>query len=80
MEKLNQSSYRNGNLPYWLARVYNFIISFYNLNGYMPTIREISRGTGIKSKSDVFRRLRHLEKRGYIQIIPKKCRGIKLIT
>lgn len=67
-------------MSYWLLRVYTFLIDFYNKNGYMPTIREICRATGIKSTSDVHRRLRYLEKKGYIQIIPRKCRGIRLLT
>lgn len=55
-----------------------FIKKFTKLNGFPPTIREISDATKIKSTSTVHMELKILESLGYITRNGSKSRGIEI--
>ena len=59
-------------------RTLSFIKAYIAKAGYSPTIAEIARGIGIKSRSTVHRHLQGAAKAGYINIIPNKRRNIEL--
>lgn len=59
--------------------VYDFLVSFITENGYAPSVKEISNGTGIKSTSTVHYHLEMLDKVGKIKVKPHTSRGIKLV-
>ena len=59
--------------------VLDYIIEFKKVNGYSPSIREISRGINTKSIYHVNRMLEHLKEYGYITFKPKSSRTIKVI-
>lgn len=59
--------------------VYDFLISFITENGYAPSVKEISKGTGIKSTSTVHYHLEVLDKVGKIKVKPNTSGGIKLV-
>ncbi len=59
--------------------VYDFLVDFITENGYAPSVKEISDGTGIKSTSTVHYHLEMLDKVGKIKVKPHTSRGIKLI-
>lgn len=49
---------------------------FINENGYSPTIEELCKLTGNKSKATVFDKLMILEEKGYIKTTSGKARSI----
>lgn len=55
-----------------------FIKTFTKLNGFPPTIREISDATKIKSTSTVHMELKILESLGYISRNGSKSRGLEI--
>ena len=57
-----------------------FIKKFAKLNGFPPTIREISDATKIKSTSTVHMELKILESLGYITRNGSKSRGLEIIA
>lgn len=57
-----------------------FIKKFTKLNGFPPTIREISDATKIKSTSTVHMELKILESLGYISRNGSKSRGLEINT
>jgi repressor LexA len=55
------------------------IESFFEQNGYTPTIREIGERTGISSTSHISYHLKSLCRLGFIQKDPNISRGIRLV-
>lgn len=62
-----------------ISRVYDFIVDFITTNGYSPSFREISEGTGIKSTLTVREQLYMLEQLGKIHTQEFKPRTISLV-
>lgn len=60
------------------VKTLSFIKKFAQENGYSPTIAEIAKGLGIKSRSSVHRHIQAIELRGKIKIIPNKRRNIQI--
>lgn len=59
--------------------VYDFIVKFITNNGYSPSMREISEGTGLMSTATVREHLKMLELLGMIHIKEGKNRTISLV-
>ena len=51
-----------------------FIIKFQQVNGFTPTVREMSKGLCMGSRSTIISMLNHLEERGYIEFKKRKER------
>lgn len=60
-------------------RMYDFLVEFMTENGYSPSIREIAKGTGVKSTSNVYDHLVILEQLGMIHTENGKARTISLV-
>ena len=60
------------------TRIYEFILSFTEQNGYPPSVREIGKAVGLKSPSTVHFHLKRLEAAGYIEKGRGKGRAIAL--
>lgn len=60
-------------------RICQFIIDYISEHSYAPTIREISKGVGLKSLSSVHNHLIKLECEGRIEIKPHCPRAIRVI-
>ncbi|MCX7991223.1 MAG: transcriptional repressor LexA [Proteobacteria bacterium] len=56
--------------------ILDFIISFRDSTGQIPTIREICNHFGFRSTNGVYEHLKSLEKDGYLELKQKKSRGI----
>lgn len=61
------------------ARIYEFILSFTNQNGYPPSVREIAEAVGLKSPSTVHFHLKSLEDAGVITRGAGKTRAITAV-
>lgn len=61
-------------------KAYHFIQKYIELNGYSPTMAEIAKGIGIKSRGVVHRYVSALSHAGLIKIVPSRRRNIKLIA
>lgn len=59
--------------------VLKYIYSFICKHGFSPSVREIGRGTGLKSTSSVYLHLVHLEECGYILRKPDCPRTITIL-
>ena len=59
--------------------ILEFIKSYIEDNQYPPSIREIAKGTSIKSTATVHKYLRELEELGYIEVDEHKMRGIRVL-
>ena len=59
-------------------QIYDFILSFSNLHGYPPSVREIGEHVGLKSPSTVHFHLKRLEEAGVIEKGAGKGRAISL--
>lgn len=60
-------------------RVYDFLVAFIKKNGYSPSIREICKGTDLKSTASVYHHLMTLEIMGMIHMEEHKTRAISLL-
>lgn len=60
-------------------QICQFIIDYTSEHSYAPTIREISKGVGLKSLSSVHSHLIKLECEGRIEIKPHCTRAIRVI-
>jgi repressor LexA len=60
--------------------VYGWIIHFHTVNEYMPTRKEIAKKFGFASDNAAQCVLVSLAKKGYIKLIPKISRGIKITS
>ena len=58
--------------------VYDFIVACQQIRRVTPTYKEIAVGLGMRSKSNIFRYIRILEKMGAIEMQPQKMRTIRL--
>lgn len=61
------------------ARVLQFIDQYIRDAGWAPTIREIGRGTGVTSTSQVHCHLLHLEENHYIDRVHGSPRAIRVV-
>ena len=61
------------------ARIYEFILSFTQENGYPPSVREIADAVGLKSPSTVHFHLKSLEEAGVITRGVSKTRAITAV-
>ncbi|MCH9770245.1 MAG: transcriptional repressor LexA [Gammaproteobacteria bacterium] len=60
-------------------KTFEYIQQYIQQNDYAPTIAEIARGIGIKSRGVVHRYVKALAGAGLIEIVPKRHRNISLI-
>lgn len=58
--------------------VLDYVSGYIKTNGFAPTYQEIMDGTGIKSKSTVFRQINNLEADGYIQRVYGSSRAMRV--
>ena len=56
--------------------VLDFIEKYFNDKGYSPSYEEIGAALGLSSKSTVFKHIKSLKERGFIDTIPGKKRSI----
>ena len=61
-------------------KVYDYIVSCIETQGYPPSVREIGEAVGLKSPSTVHFHLKNLAEAGMIEIGAGKGRAITLIT
>jgi repressor LexA len=59
--------------------VYDWIVAYRNSMGYIPSYREIANRFGFRSTNAVTTNLRALERKGYLRLVPGKCRAIVLL-
>lgn len=59
-------------------QIYDYIVGYTIEHMYPPTIREISRHTGLRSTASVYTALGAIEAKGYITCERDTPRGIKL--
>lgn len=62
------------------SAVYRFINTFYEANGFPPTVREICAALNLKSTSTVHTHLKNLAEKGLIKLNPNKQRSITIIS
>lgn len=67
-----------GKLSTMQQRIYDYIASCIQEQGYPPSVREIGEAVGLKSSSTVHFHLKHLEEAGYIEKDAGKGRAITL--
>jgi repressor LexA len=60
--------------------VFRFIVDYVNDHGSSPTIREIGDAFRIRSTNGVRHHLTSLERDGYIKLVPRKSRGIRVLA
>lgn len=58
--------------------IYDYIVETINKEGYSPSVRDISKASGIKSTSTVHMYLQRLEDKGYIQKEQGKSRTLRI--
>lgn len=61
------------------VRMLEFIELWTERRGRSPSVRQISRGLGLKSSSSVLYHLRAMERRGVIVRVRKRGRGIQVV-
>ena len=61
-------------------RIYDYIVSCVQAQGYPPSVREIGAAVGLKSPSTVHFHLKHLEEAGVIEKGSGKGRAITLVN
>ncbi|MGY5239204.1 transcriptional repressor LexA [Clostridium tertium] len=59
--------------------IYNFLISYSNIKGYPPSVREICTAVGLKSTATVHGHLKALEKKGLLKRNPTKPRALEIV-
>lgn len=59
-------------------QVLTFVRRYLGKNQYPPTMREIGEGLGLSSINGVSEHLFRLEQKGYVQLVPRISRGIRL--
>ena len=61
-------------------RVYKYIVDYTRLNGFPPTIREITDGCYYTSTQTIHTKLQKLEEKGYIELpLQSSPRAIKVV-
>ncbi|HEX2957829.1 MAG TPA: transcriptional repressor LexA [Chitinispirillaceae bacterium] len=61
-------------------RVYDFMVSFRDKNGFPPTVREVAAGLGYKSPNNARQHMQLIEQKGYIRTVPSIARGIEFLN
>lgn len=61
-------------------QTFEYIKHFVQKFQYSPTVAEIARGIGIKSRGVVHRYLKALEVGGFVELLPKRHRNIRIKT
>lgn len=59
--------------------ILDFIHDFIAAHGYSPSVEEIARGVGLKSKATVHAHLKKLQEKGFIRAGENRARSIELI-
>ncbi len=59
-------------------KIYDFIVSFTDIHGYSPTVREICAAVGLRSPSTVHLHLKTLQEAGLIRRDENKMRSIQV--
>lgn len=59
--------------------VFNFLKSYIEENGRSPSYEEIKEEIGVNSSSSIQKRMKGLEERGWIKVLPHKARSIEII-
>jgi len=59
--------------------IYDFIRMYVDENGYSPSLTEIGKKVGLKSKSTVFGHLERMEQKKMIKRVPGIPRSISII-
>lgn len=59
--------------------VYGFLVHYIKENGFAPSVKEISIGTGLRSTCTVYNHLKMLEMMGKIEMKRNSPRAIKLV-
>lgn len=59
-------------------RVYDYLCSTIEKNGYSPSVRDIKEAVGVKSTSTIHSYLERLEKKGYIRKEQGKSRTVRI--
>jgi repressor LexA len=57
----------------------DFIMKFWEENGYSPSYEEMAEGLGIASKSNVHRLVYSLVNRGFLKNHPNKSRSLLVV-
>jgi len=57
-----------------------FITHYITRHGYAPSLIEIAKGVGIRSKGTIHRHVQALAASGVIELIPNRKRGIQLVN
>ncbi len=60
-------------------KTYEFVKEFVEQKDYSPTVAEIARGIGIRSRGVVHRYLKVLDEKGYIRLLPNRHRNIQML-
>jgi len=59
--------------------VYDFIREFHRRTGYSPSIDEIAKGVGLRSRATVHKHLTNLVERGLLRRRPNRARSLELV-
>ena len=59
-------------------KIYDYIVSFTDLHGYSPTVREICDAVGLRSPSTVHSHLKILQEGGYLEKSDHKTRALSV--
>lgn len=61
-------------------RVFTFLVEYKQAKGFPPTVREMSQALGYKSMNNSRQHLKLLAKKGYVNILKGKARGIEILV
>jgi repressor LexA len=67
-------------LTFEQQRVYDFMLSFRDKNGFPPTVREVAAGLGYRSPNNARQHMQLIEQKGYIRTVPSIARGIEFLN
>lgn len=70
----------NREMPESQIKALAFITAYIAQHQYPPSIREVMNGAGLASTSATRYTLRRLAELGYIEVIPRVARGIRLLS
>jgi repressor LexA len=60
-------------------KVFDALKAFIAENGFPPTNVELAKIMGMASGNAIFQHLRYIEKKGWIELVPRISRGIRLL-
>lgn len=60
-------------------RVYDYIVSYIESNGYSPTLLDIQKGLGFNSPNAAASHVKALDKKGFIKTSPRIARSIVVL-